>query len=72
MYKRQATNFVTIDCGRDGAFAKSLLDALVARGIFVRMPFVAPENRCIRISAGTKDDLDVFKAILPQALEANQ
>ena len=63
-----ATNFVTIDCGGDGAKAKALLDALVARGIFVRMPFVAPENRCIRVSAGTKADLDAFEAVLPAAL----
>jgi histidinol-phosphate aminotransferase len=34
-----ATNFVTIDCGRDGAFARAVLTGLVARGVFVRMPF---------------------------------
>lgn len=64
-----ATNFVTIDCGRDGAFAKRVLDALVARDLFVRMPFVAPENRCIRITAGTGPDLDLLEEMLPQALE---
>ncbi len=63
-----ATNFVTIDCGRDAAFAKSILDALVARDVFVRMPFAAPGNRCIRVSAGTDADLDVFEAVLPEAL----
>ena len=52
-----ATNFVTVDCGGDGALAKRILDGLVARGIFVRMPFVAPQNRCIRISCGTPADL---------------
>lgn len=64
-----ATNFVAIDCGRDGDFAKAVLDALVALGIFVRMPFAAPQNRCIRISAGTKADLDAFAAALPDALQ---
>ena len=49
-----ATNFVAIDCGRDGDFAKAVLDALVAQGIFVRMPFAAPQNRCIRVSCGPK------------------
>ena len=64
-----ATNFVAIDCGRDGDFAKAVLDALVELGIFVRMPFAAPQNRCIRISAGTKADLDAFAAALPEALK---
>lgn len=63
-----ATNFVAVDCGQDAAFAKRVLDGLIARGIFVRMPFVAPQNRCIRLSAGTQEDLDLFAAALPQAL----
>ncbi|WP_170456114.1 pyridoxal phosphate-dependent aminotransferase [Ruegeria arenilitoris] len=65
-----ATNFVAIDCGRDGAFAKAVLEALVAQGIFVRMPFAAPQNRCIRVSCGTRADLNAFAAALPQALAA--
>ncbi|MEM6305521.1 MAG: pyridoxal phosphate-dependent aminotransferase [Pseudomonadota bacterium] len=63
-----AANFVAIDCGRDTAFAKAVLEGLVARGIFVRMPFVAPQNRCIRISCGTSRQLAVFARALPQAL----
>ena len=47
-----ATNFVAIDCGRDGAFARRVLEGLVARGIFVRKPFVAPQDRCIRVTVG--------------------
>ena len=65
-----AANFVTIDCGRDGDFARAVLAELIARGIFVRMPFVAPQDRCIRISAGTDADLDLFAQALPQALAA--
>lgn len=65
-----ATNFVTIDCGHDAVFAKAVLDGLIARGIFVRMPFVAPQNRCIRISCGTPPMLDTFAAALPAALAA--
>ena len=65
-----ATNFVTIDCGRDSAYAKAVLDALVARGIFVRMPFAAPGNRCIRVSCGPQALLDAFAAALPEALAA--
>jgi histidinol-phosphate aminotransferase len=64
-----ATNFVTLDCGRDGAYARKVLEGLVARDIFVRMPFAAPGNRCIRISAGRQADLDAIEAALPGALK---
>ncbi len=64
-----ATNFVAIDCGRDGDFARAVLAELSAQGIFVRMPGVAPQDRCIRISAGTKEDLDLFAECLPVALK---
>jgi histidinol-phosphate aminotransferase len=63
-----AANFVTIDCGRDGAFARAVVRALAARGIFVRMPFAPPQDRCIRVTVGTYDDLDLFAAALPEAL----
>ena len=63
-----ATNFVAIDCGADATFAKALLDQLVARGIFVRMPFAAPGNRCIRLSCGRPQDLALFEETLPDAL----
>jgi histidinol-phosphate aminotransferase len=63
-----ATNFVAVDCGRDGAHAKAVLDNLVEAGIFVRMPFVEPQNRCIRISAGKEADLDALAEALPDAL----
>lgn len=65
-----ATNFVAVDCGRDGAFARAVLDQLLARGVFVRMPGVAPLNRCIRISAGTEKDLDLLEQVLGPALRA--
>lgn len=63
------TNFVAVDCGRDGNFARAVLKALTGRGIFVRMPGVAPMDRCIRVSAGTQDDLDAFAEALPGALK---
>ena len=65
-----ATNFVTIDCGRDGGFARRVLTQLIARDIFIRMPGVAPLDRCIRVSAGTDADLDAFAEALPAALSA--
>lgn len=65
-----ATNFVTIDCGADGAFAKRVLTELSSRGIFIRMPFVAPQDRCIRVSCGPEAELAAFKRALPLALLA--
>ena len=65
-----ATNFMTIDCGRDGAYARAILDGLLKEGVFIRMPGVAPLNRCIRISCGPADDLDLCAAALPKVLLA--
>lgn len=65
-----ATNFVAVDCGGDGAFARRVLAELVARDVFVRMPGVPPLDRCIRITAGTEADLTVLAAALPEALAA--
>ncbi len=63
------TNFVAIDCKRDGAFARRVLEALVADGVFVRMPFVAPQDRCIRVTAGPKTEMEIFADALPRALK---
>ncbi|RDC74971.1 pyridoxal phosphate-dependent aminotransferase [Rhodovulum sp. 12E13] len=65
-----ATNFVAIDCGADGGFAHALLRELVSRDVFVRMPGVAPLDRCIRVSAGPEADLAAFARALPEALDA--
>jgi histidinol-phosphate aminotransferase len=65
-----ATNFVTIDCGRDGDFARRVLAEMGARGVFIRMPGVAPLDRCIRISLGDDPALDIVEKTLPLALQA--
>lgn len=65
-----ATNFVTIDCGRDGDFARKVLAELGALGVFIRMPGVAPLDRCIRISLGDDQTLDLLAESLPVALKA--
>lgn len=65
-----ATNFVAIDCGGDGALSRAVLDALGELDVFVRRPGAAPLDRCIRVSAGTDDDLALFAEALPQALAA--
>ncbi len=63
-----ATNFVTMDCGQDGAHARAVMQALLARDIFVRMPGVAPLDRCIRVSLGDEAGLRAFALALPLAL----
>ncbi len=65
-----ATNFVAVDCGSDGAFARAVLGNLILQGIFVRMPFAQPQDRCIRISCGPDAEMDLVAKALPIALEA--
>lgn len=65
-----AANFVAIDCGGDGPFAKRVLDALIARDVFIRKPSAPGLDRCIRVSCGAAADLDVFAEQLPLALAA--
>ena len=64
-----ATNFVAIDCGQGADFAKAIVAALGPLGVFIRMPFSEPQNRCIRISAGTEANLDLLEKALPKALK---
>ena len=63
-----STNFVAIDVG-DGQRARTLLKALQDRGIFVRMPGVAPLDRCIRVSVGLPEERAVFAESFADALK---
>ena len=63
-----ATNFVAVDTGRDGPFAADLVKALQGQGVFVRMPGVAPQNRCIRISCAPENEMAILEDRLPKAL----
>ncbi len=65
-----ATNFVTVDLGRDGAYARKVLAELIARDIFVRMPGIAPLDRCIRIGCGLPEEMEILAEVLPEALAA--
>jgi histidinol-phosphate aminotransferase len=65
-----ATNFVTVDCGRDGGYARAVLQGLLQRDVFVRMPGVAPLDRCVRIGAGLPADLAILEDALPAVLKA--
>ena len=63
-----ATNFMAIDCGRDGAYTKAIADGLLRHGVFIRTPGVPPLNRCIRVSCGRPSDLDALAFALPKVL----
>jgi histidinol-phosphate aminotransferase len=63
-----ATNFVAIDAGRDGTYARAIVDGLMQHGVFIRMPGVAPLNRCIRVSVGPEADMALFEEALPSVL----
>ena len=65
-----ATNFVTLDTGRDAAYAAGLLTALAAHRVFIRKPVAPGLDHCIRISVGTSAELDVLQAALPRAIAA--
>ncbi|SMQ67166.1 histidinol-phosphate aminotransferase [Devosia lucknowensis] len=63
-----ATNFVAIDCGRDGAYALAVLEGLAVDGVFVRKPAAVGLDQHIRISAGPPSALDILAESLPRAL----
>ena len=64
-----ATNFVAIDTGGDGTRARAIVDGLMQHGVFIRMPGVAPLNRCIRVSTGPDAFIDLFAEALPNVLK---
>lgn len=63
-----ATNFVAIDVGGDGTRSRAIVDALMAHGVFIRMPGVQPLNRCIRVSTGPQPEMDLLSEALPKVL----
>lgn len=65
-----ATNFVTFDCGGDGALALRVMQELIKRDVFVRKPMAPILDRCIRVSVGPSAEIDLFEQELPEALKA--
>jgi histidinol-phosphate aminotransferase len=64
---KSATNFVAIDCG-NATRAGAIMTGLLERDIFVRKPGVPQLDRCIRVSAGKPEDLEMFEAALHATL----
>ena len=62
------TNFIAIDCCNNAEYSKKVLESLIQQGVFVRMPYSFPQNRCIRVTAGLDKDIDLFEKAFPIAL----
>lgn len=67
-----ATNFVTINCHRDGFFAQNLLLELQKRGVFIRKPNVQGLDHLIRVSVAPDPIIDIFEAALKPAISASE
>ena len=63
-----ATNFVTLDVGGFER-AKAILQALETEAVFIRMPGVAPLNRCIRVTVGPAADRARFAEIFERVTQ---
>ena len=63
LVKRTAPSVVNV-------YAKSIVEGLLQHGIFIRMPAMAPQNRCIRVSCGTQGNLNLLAEVLPKVLKS--
>jgi histidinol-phosphate aminotransferase len=63
-----ATNFMALDVG-SGDRARSILHRLLDdETVFIRMPGVAPLDRCIRVTVGTKEERAAFAEALERVV----
>jgi len=67
-----ATNFVAVDCGRNGAYALKILEELAQLGVFIRKPGTPGLDHHIRISVGPEADMALLAEALPKAIRAAQ
>ena len=52
----------------NGDRARAVLASLQDEGVFVRMPGVAPLDRCIRVTVGTAEERALFAEVFEAAL----
>ena len=62
-----ATNFVNLDLD-SGERARAVQAALLEQGVFVRMPYKPPGDRCVRVTVATPDQRPDFARGLRAAL----
>jgi histidinol-phosphate aminotransferase len=65
-----AANFVAIDCGGDGDFARAVLAGWARAASSSACPSSPRMDRCIRVSCGPEDQIARFAKALPEALAA--
>lgn len=63
------TNFVTVDVGLKHR-AEQILEALLAKEVFIRKPGAPPLDGCIRITVGTQDQRAQFAEIFRHVVRA--
>lgn len=63
-----ATNFVCFDVGGPDR-ARAIVDALLHRGVFIRMPGAPPLDRCIRVTVGTNSERAEFAEIFADVMK---
>ncbi|HTU69994.1 MAG TPA: aminotransferase class I/II-fold pyridoxal phosphate-dependent enzyme [Candidatus Baltobacteraceae bacterium] len=64
-----STNFVCIDLG-DAARATTVMNELLARGVWIRKPGLPPLDRFVRVSAGTPPQREAFARAFREVLAA--
>jgi histidinol-phosphate aminotransferase len=57
------TNFVAFDIGSQPK-ARALLDRLLVEGVFIRMPYAPPLDRCVRVTVGRPEERAAFAETL--------
>lgn len=62
-----STNFVAVDL-ESAERAQGMIKKLADHDVFMRMPGVAPLNRCVRVGLGSDREFDIFASAFKQAL----
>lgn len=62
------TNFVAIDVG-SAEKAVAIREALFEKGVFIRVPQIAPLSRCLRVTVGTAEERAIFARTLSEVVQ---
>ena len=62
-----STNFIAVDL-ESTERAQAMIAKLADLDVFMRMPGVAPLNRCVRVGLGSDEEFDIFATAFKRAL----